>query len=180
MDEKQIGAIILIIGILLGVFIYMAKAREDNVIKTFVKEQGTCYLEDGTCLHDDRNYTFYIFGGVLSAGLIVLGIYLYFFDKSQEILKEHQVKISSALQEAKKHEKDRDEFSAFLGSFNEGEKKVLKAIYEQDGILQSTLRYRTDMSKTSLSLILKSFEEKKLISKEPSGKTNKIHFIKKF
>jgi uncharacterized membrane protein len=137
-------------------------------------------MESGTCLHQDRNINFFIVSYVITSVLVVMGVYLSFFDKTEEILMDHQKKISRALKEAKAKEKEKDEFAAFLKGFSEDEQKVLKAIHEQDGITQSTLRYRVDMSKTSLSLMLKSLEERKYISREESGKTNKIHLVKKF
>ena len=178
MNQKQIGTIILIIGILMAGVIYLNKLKEDKHINDYIAEQGTCYLADGTCLHADRDISLYIIGWILSAALVILGFYLLIFDKTQKILAEHQVKVSSALKEAQEKEKEKDEFNAFLAGFNENERTVLKAIKEQDGILQSTLRYRTGFSKTTLSLLLKSFEDKGIITRAESGKTNKV-FLKK-
>ena len=180
MNQKQIGIILVIIGLLVGVFVYIEKVREDMHINAMIKQTGTCFLSDGTCLHANQNFMFYIFGWILSAALIILGVYLVFFDKTQQILAEHQLKVSSALHEAKKQEKEKDEFHAFLGGFKEEEKTILESIHEQDGILQSTLRYRTGMSKTGLSLLLKSLEEREIISRKSSGKSNKVFLRKKF
>ena len=65
-----------------------------------------------------------------------------------------------------------------LTGLDEDEKKVLTAVKEQDGISQSTLKYRTDLSKTKLSVILSQLEKKGLIAKVKKGKTNDI-FLKK-
>jgi DNA-binding MarR family transcriptional regulator len=176
MNQKITGTIIIVVGILLAVFVFLAKAKEDTYIKNYIAEQGSCYLADGTCLHDNRDYSLYIGGWVLSASLIILGIYLFLFDRTQAVLAEHQVKVSSALKEAK----DKDEFAAFLAGFTSEEQNIIKAIREQDGITQSTLRFRTGMSKTGLSLMLKDLEERKIISRNPSGKTNEIYLRKKF
>lgn len=179
MNQKQIGIVILIIGLLVAVFVYMAKAREDAAIEAFIAETGSCYLADGTCLHAEQGYSIYIFAGVLAGALVVLGIYLVFFEKTQELIMKQQLEVSSALKEAKKQEREKDEFNAFLAGFSDDEQKVLKAIKEQDGIKQSTLRYRTGMSKTTLSLMLKSFEIKEIISRKPAGKTKQV-FLRNF
>lgn len=181
MNQKQIGIIIISIGVLMIAFLAMAKVREESYIRLIVeRNNGSCFLEDGTCLHQDRSFLSYIFGGTLSGVLIIFGIYLTFFDKTQKTLAEHQIKVSNALQKAQEMEKSKDEFGAFLSGFNADEQKLLKAIKEQDGITQATLRYRTGISKTQVSLLLKLFEEKGFVTRKPSGKTNQIFLQKKF
>jgi uncharacterized membrane protein len=179
MNQKQIGIIVIAVGVLLIVFTLLIKAHDDAQINMITEKTGTCYTKEGVCLHEQARNIF-LLGGVLSAALIILGAYLIFFDKTQKVLAEHQVKVSSALKEFKKQEGDKERFSAFLGGFTPEEQNVLKAIKEQDGILQSTLRYRTGMSKTTLSLMLKDLEEKEIISRKVSGKTNAVYLRKKF
>jgi len=71
-----------------------------------------------------------------------------------------------------------DKFNFLMGALNEYEQKVIKAVREQDGITQATLRIRTDLSKTKLSFILADLEKKGLISKQIKGNTNQI-FLKR-
>ena len=176
MNQKQLGFSLILIGILLTGFIYFAKEREDSYVKQVIDEQGgICYLADGTCLHE-REYTIYYFGGILAAAIVILGVYLIFFNKGQELLLKQHKEIASALTEAK----EKDAFQAYLAGFSEEEQKVLNAIREQEGIQQSTLRYRTGIAKTSLSLLLKSLEERGVISKKEHAKTNQVFLIKKF
>ena len=174
MNQKHIGIIVIIIGLILSGFVYTFKQQADYAAGQVLEETGTCITEQG-CLHEKNNNLF-LLGMVLSVSTLVLGIYLIFFDKTQQQLAEHQVKVSSALKEAKQ----KDEFSAFLAGFNETEQKVLKAIRDQDGIKQSTLRYRADMSKTSLSLLIKSLEERKIVYRKPDGKTYQVFLKKQF
>ncbi len=176
MNQKHIGVILIIVGVVMAGFVLVVKTNEDQNIRLLVNEQGSCFLDDGTCLHDDRDYTMYLFGWALSIALIIFGVYISVFDKTQEVLAEHQVKVSSALKEAKQ----KDEFHAFLSGFTDEEKSILKAVKEQDGIKQSTLRYKTGISKSTLSLILKELEEKDIIKRKPAGKTNEVYLRKKF
>lgn len=177
MNQKKIGIIIIILGVLLTLFVYVLKITEDAKTNKIIEQQGTCFLDDGTCLHEDKNEILYIFGWIISIAFIILGIYLMFFDKTQQILARHQVEVSSALKEARKREDEKDKFLAFLSGFNEDEQKILKIIKEQEGIKQSTIRYKAGISKTGLSLILKSLEGRGIISRKPSGKTNEV-FLK--
>ena len=179
MNQRQIGGIVTVIGILLAVVVAVVKFQEDATIDRLIEQQGSCYLEDGTCLHE-RSPVMFIVGSVLSGALIVLGVYLFFFDRTQRALAEHQVKVSSALQAAQEKEKEKDEFQAFLAAFSKDEQDVLRAVREQEGILQSTLRFRTGISKTALSLMLRSLEDRAFIHREEAGKTKKVYLKKKF
>lgn len=180
MNNRHIGLIIIIAGLLIGTFTVMMYLRETTLIGEFVMEQGTCYLADGTCLHEERSYTPYIFGLIATVGLFTLGIYMILLDKTQKMLQEQNITISHALKEAKVQEKQKDEFKAYLSAFSEDEQNVLLAIREQDGIQQSTLRYRTGLGKAALSVMLSGLEKKGIITKKEAGKTNKIYLRKKF
>ena len=180
MNQKQIGIIIMIMGIILAGMIYAVKIREDQFIKNMIGNSGTCFLNDGSCLHADRDFTFYIVGEALSVAMIIFGAYLRFFDRTQQVLAEHQIKVSSALQEAKKAEKNKDEFGAFLSGFSDDEKKILLTVKDQDGIPQSTLRFKTGLSKTTLSLLLQSLEQRQIVSRKEKGKTKEVYLRKVF
>lgn len=133
-----------------------------------VEQTGSCYIEDN-CLHEEKSQTL-LYGSLISASLILLAAYLIFFDKTHKMMEHTYSKISD-IEKAN----DNTTFNAFLSGFTDKEKKVIKAIKEQEGILQSTLRFRTNMSKTSLSLLLKNLEERNIISRKPYNKTNKIY-----
>jgi len=170
MDNKKLGLVLLVIGILLALSLYGVKIKEDAIIEQIVVEQGSCYLEDGTCLHQDRDLTFYFVGWLLSAVLIALGIYLAAFEKSQK-------SIISTLENQKKIQAADEKFNILLKGLDVDEKKVIKAVKEQDGVTQQTLRLRTDLHKSKLSIVLDGLVKKGLVKKEPKGKTNQI-FLK--
>ena len=178
MHLKSVAIALLLCSFLLAGAIYGLKLREDTYIHLLTEENGDSCFVNGVCLYEDRNWWWYILGWSASAFLLGIALFLYFFDRSQHLILTHQEKVAASLTEAKKVSESDEKFKAFLSGFSDDEQKVLSAIHDQDGILQSTLRYRTGMSKSTLSIMLKQFEEKGLISRKESGKTNKV-FLRK-
>jgi len=113
----------------------------------------------------------------ISVGLIsfigALGVYLLFFSTSEDAILRR-------LEEEKNMNIEQDRFGLILKSMDENEKKVIKAIKEQAGITQSTLRYRTDLSKAKISQILTDFEKKHLVKREEKGKTYSVYLTENF
>lgn len=142
----------------------------DKTIEANVNEKGECEhdAETGFCPFETKaKLAFPIyFGWTLIALTFLFGIYLIFFSKKE--IEKKPVKI----------EKKQDKFKIILSALDEDEQKIMNAVKEQDGIKQSTLRIRTDMSKTKLSLVLKDLEKKNLIKKVAKGKTNQV-FLKR-
>ena len=170
MDNKKLGIIILVISIVIASSIAIVKIREDNLIEKIIQQQGSCFLDDGTCLHSDRKITFYFVGWILSAALGALGLYLIFFEKSQK-------EIVKTLEKQKHIQVEEEKFDILLKGLNEEEKRVLKAVKEQDGITQQTLRLRADMHKSKLSIVLDGLEKKGLVKRVAKGKTKQV-FLK--
>lgn len=177
MNQKYIGIILIIMGILLGMLTYSYKVKEDFYIENMIDmQEGSCFLEDGTCLHADRVHSSYIISGIISGLMVLFGLYLIFFDRTQQLMVQNNKEVASALKEAKK----KDTFKAFLEGFTSEEKSILQAVHDQDGIKQSTLRFRTGLSKSTLSLLLKSLEERGYVSRKSAGKTNEVYLRKRF
>ncbi len=113
----------------------------------------------------------------VAAGLIsfiaALGFYLLFFSTSEEAILKR-------LEEEKNMKIEQNKFELILKAMDDNEKKVLKAIKEQEGITQSTLKYRTDLSKAKVSQILTDFEKKNLVKREIKGKTYAVYLTENF
>ena len=113
----------------------------------------------------------------IAVGLIsfigALGIYLLFFSTSEEAILRR-------LEEEKNMKIEQDKFGLILKAMDVNEQNVLKAIKEQEGITQSTLKFRTDLSKAKVSQILTDFEKKHLIKRELKGKTYSVHLMENF
>ena len=113
----------------------------------------------------------------IAVGLIsfvgALGIYLLCFSTSEEAIMKR-------LEEEKNMKIEENKFELILKAMDDNEKKVLRAIKEQGGITQSTLRYRTDLSKAKVSQVLTDFERKHLIKREAKGKTYSVYLAENF
>ncbi len=168
MDNKKLGIILLVVGLVLSIAVYMVKVTEDSMINKVVVDQGTCFLDDGTCLHADRSLLFYFVGWGLSGIIVALSLYLMIFEKSQK-------EIISALADQKNIKVNEEKFDILLKGLTAEEKKVMKAVKEQDGITQQTLRLRTDLHKSKLSIVLDGLEKKDLISRKDKGKTKEVY-----
>lgn len=183
MNNKNIGIIIVIISIiaLIGfsyIVIQLNKVIQQN-IDLAVDSEGNCAHDPskGICPYESKAklsipvYTTATF----IAALLLFGIYL--FTRKPQIKEEKPKEQIREFKESKE-EKNNEKFNIILSALDESEQKVMKAVREQDGITQSTLRIRTDMSKTKLSLVLKDLEGKNLVKKVIKGKTNQI-FLKR-
>ncbi len=170
MDNKKLGIILLSIGIIILVLTTGLKLRQDSLISEIVRSQGSCFLEDGTCLHEEKGIMPYVLFWIISAFLISLGTYLLFFEKSQKA-------IVSTLERQKQETDSEERFKLICKALDDDEKKVLKAIKEQEGITQQTLRFRTGLHKSKLSIILKMLEKKELVARKKKGKTMQV-FLK--
>jgi uncharacterized membrane protein len=168
MDNKKLGIILIGICILLGFIIFsfsslLSKQTEAACSCPEMTEGGTCPMEE------NAPWQAY-FAIILISAIAALGIYLIFFEKSQK-------EIVSTLEKQKQIQKEEEKFNILLKGLNQDEQKVLKAVKEQDGITQQTLRLRTDLHKSKLSIILDGLEKKGLISRKEKGKTKQV-FLK--
>lgn len=113
----------------------------------------------------------------VAVGLIsfigALGIYLLFFSTSEEAILRR-------LEEEKSVKTEENKFELIMKAMDDNEQKVLKAIKEQEGITQSTLKFRTDLSKAKVSQILTDFEKKHLVKREAKGKTYAVYLAENF
>lgn len=167
MNNKTIGTIIILLAVALSIFVFVFRGYyvESELQRVISDDQGICEHEGDTCPYDTiNNINPLIYASItLLAVLLIMGIYLIFY-KRNKIINEKPRKQSK--------------FNTILSVLSDEEQKVIKAVKEQDGITQSTLRIRTDLSKTKLSFVLSDLEKKGLIKKVESGKTNKV-FLKR-
>ena len=168
MENKSLGIILIVACVLIGIIIFafnsaLVKQAEASCSCTEIQDNGFCPMEQTTPW---QTY----FGIIVVSAIAALGIYLIFFEKSQKA-------IISTLEKQKHIQIEDEKFDILLIGLNEAEKKVIGAVREQDGITQQTLRLRTDLHKSKLSIVLDSLEKKGLVKRVAKGKTNQV-FLK--
>lgn len=168
MDNKKLGAILIIVCVALAILVFLF----DNTINEQAAAGCSCTEMEigGFCPHEDHSHWQTYAGVILIALIAALGIYLIFFEKSQKA-------IISTLEKQKHIQLQEEKFNILLKALDPEEQKVIKAVKDQDGITQQTLRLRTDLHKSKLSIVLDSLEKKNLIKRIEQGKTKQV-FLK--
>ncbi len=123
--------------------------------------QMPCYLQGGT-----QSYTPYI--------LLIFGIFLVGFPFVKPFLK------SRANLQSEKPDEKQSVIEMVEKLLNDDEAKILKIIYENEGITQDSLHFRTGFSHSKISMIIKKLEEKGLIVRERFGRTYKLYPSEQF
>jgi ribosomal protein S25 len=170
MNQKKLGIVFLILSIILVIILIQLMGGVNEKAR-----QLGCF-EDESCVQIEStlSLTHFIFG--IIGFIFALGFYLIFFAQGEEAIVR-TLEATKKLEDSKKKEIDEKKFDLIAKGLNEYEKKALKAVKNQDGITQSTLRLRAGMSKAKLSYVLNDLEKKGLITKEKKGKTYAI-FLK--
>jgi ribosomal protein S25 len=178
MNNKKLGFLIIFIGIVFIIVLTVFKIQRNQLTGSLMTlSGGNCFLETGKCVHEQSNLPF-VAGSAVIAFTISLGIYLIYFSKTAKTFEDTQKTILKKIDTTKNVDLKEKRFKYIMEGLDEEEKKVIVAVKDQDGISQTTLRYRTDLSKTKLSIVLSQLEKKNLITKVKKGKINNI-FLKK-
>ncbi|MBS3152148.1 hypothetical protein J4230_01925 [Candidatus Woesearchaeota archaeon] len=162
MNNKKIGFTLLIIGVLLFIVLLSYNYKLNQQASAYGCNPNSQCMNISSLLSLTN-----IFIGIIFS-LVSLGFYILFFNKDEEIILRR-------LDENKKQLTKEQKFEIMLKALTAEERQLMQIIREQEGITQSTLRIKTDFSKTKLSFVLADLEKKGLIKKEISGKTNKLY-----
>ena len=167
MENKKLGFVILSISAIASILVYgfMGVLNKQNAALQ-------CYPTNECQRVESLLGLSHVSVGLISF-IGALGVYLLFFSTSEEAILKR-------LEEDKNKAIKQDKFELILKSMDENEKKVLKAVKDQGGITQSTLKYRADLSKAKISQVLTDFEKKHLIKRELKGKTYAVYLTENF
>ncbi len=158
MNNKKLGGLLLGIGVVLGLLIFQITGGLYNEAELL----GCFQNEDCATIESKVSASHFMFG--VLGFLLALGVYLLVFSKSEEALIR---RIETREEKMTEDEK----FALLLKGLDKDEKEVISIIKEQEGITQSTLRIKTNLSKAKLSYVLQDLEEKQLIRRIKKGKS---------
>lgn len=164
MENKKLGILFIVLSLMFGVLlIYFSIGLSKKST-----ELGCNPSEECKNIEDVLSATHIGFG--FFGFMLALGFYLLFFNKTEQAILKR-------LEDDKNKKISDEKFNIILKALDSYEQKVLKAVKEQDGITQNTLRLRVDMSKAKLSYVLQELEKRNLIKRVPKGKTLEV-FLK--
>src|SRR3989344_3972135 len=152
MENKKLGILMVVISLIFFLFlIYFNMKLSENSSKSECNPTEECKAIES----------------IFTITHIGFGFYLLFFNKTEE-------RIFKRLEDDKNKKINEEKFEIILKALDDYEKKVLRAVKEQDGITQNTLRLRTNMSKAKLSYVLQELEKRNLVRRIPKGKTLEV------
>ncbi len=161
MDNKKIGMTLVVISLIFAAFILYFNYqlnRESIQLRCTPNER---------CEKIDQNISLTNIGFGFFGFMLGLGVYILFFNKTDEAILRR-------LEDEKESKIKEEKFDIVLKALDPYEKEVMKAVKEQDGITQNTLRLRVNMSKAKLSYVLTELEKRNLIKRVEKGKTLQI------
>jgi uncharacterized membrane protein len=165
MDNKQIGIILIVIPILLGIgLVFTAetinKVYTDLITKN-VEDTGTCFTPEGVCLHEEETKAQIpiIILSVILVGILAFGIYLTF--KKEKVVHHKKTKVEHKTE----HKLD-------LSRLTEEEKKIVHKIKEAEGSIYQSKLVDETMTKVKVTRILDKLEGKGIIERKRRGMTN--------
>lgn len=166
MDSKKIGITLMLLAVVLFGMVYSFLDDANNV-----SAQKNCNpTKECQKAASVIGWSHLAFGLIFS--ILSLGFYILFFNNDSQVLERI---------EKETHDKAvSDNFAIALSMLDPLEQKVLTSIREQDGVTQSTLRFRTDLSKAKLSMILSDFEKRDIVRRIPKGKSLAIFLKEKY
>ncbi len=162
MDNKKVGVVLIALSLVVGGILFsLAQSLDQRAMNRNCNPTQECRE-----IAAGLGWT-HVGIGALGA-ILALGIYLVFFNTSEEAILER-------LEREKEKKLAQERLAIMLQALDENEKEILKAIADQNGITQKTLTLRTGLSKSKVSQVLSSFEEKDIVEREKSGKTYEVY-----
>ena len=153
-SAKHVGGAVVAVAVLMAFVLF---SYTDTVKKLNEYTHKDCGMPDDICPAKNNVPVAAVAGFTLDAALLLLGLFLVFYDKQMS---------ETAIAVKKK-------FSFNIKSLQADEKKIFEMLNgEEGGAFQSALVEKSGMSKVSVSRILDKLEAKGLIERRRRGMSN--------
>ena len=161
--SKKLGYVLIGLSLLTGIILVslITSYQEE------AKELGCYANQQCETLETQLDITHFI-AGILGF-ILSLGVYITFFHTSDEEVRKR-------LSTAEKSLSDNEKYDWMTKLLGEADKDILDLIKEHGAVKQARLHHLTDYSKSKVSEAISYFDDKKLITKEKMGRTNKITY----
>ncbi|MBI2107315.1 winged helix-turn-helix transcriptional regulator [Candidatus Woesearchaeota archaeon] len=162
MENKKLGIILVLISLIVGsIFVYFIISLAQQ------SQQAGCF-DNKDCFAIEKGLSIsHVAIGIFSF-IFALGFYLLLFNKTEKA-------ILTKLENEKREKIEYAKFEMLMRALDSFEQQVIKAIREQDGITQNTLKLRLNMSKAKLSYVLQELEKKGIVKRIKKGKTLAVY-----
>jgi len=158
---KRIGIVLIIVGVIVGIFGYWLKSYNDSIAQVQLNETGTCYLPNGTCLHATSDSIFYVTTAI-AIFLVALGTYLILMKGGPHTTK----KIESVIEKKP---------IAETGKLSPELRQIYDVIIQSNGaILQGEIVSKSGMDKVKVSRLLDKLEMLGMIERRRHGMSNLV------
>ena len=161
MENKKLGILMIFISLVFLLFLISFNIKmSEKSLELGCKTTEECKPVENILSIMHIGFGFFGF-------MLALGFYILFFNKTEKAILEK-------LEQEKEQKIENMKFDIIMKALDPFEQKVIEAVREQEGITQNTLRLRTNMSKSKLSIVLKELERRGLIKRIEKGKTLSI------
>ncbi|HLD07247.1 MAG TPA: MarR family transcriptional regulator [Candidatus Nanoarchaeia archaeon] len=166
MNNKRIGLVILALSVIITIILFrfiFSLQEESRALGCFTDEECMRVESTLSASHIAFGVMGFFFG---------LGAYLILFTRGEEAIVRR-------LEKEQQAKSDDERFRLLLRGLDPFEQEVMKAVKEQDGITQSTLRLRTNLSKAKVSQVVSELEKRKLLKRIRQKKTFGVYIALK-
>lgn len=170
MKNRQVGYLIIGIGILIGFVILIFNKALTTIINTSCSHGPTCPMW-GTL----KAQTYISIG--LMVFIVLIGLFLVFFGRDEKIVTELRTKIKKIKikEQVKPKEITKENYESVLNKLNPDEKVAVEHLIEAKGTLfQSDLVEKTGFTKVKVTRILDRLEGMAIIERKRRGMTNVV------
>lgn len=163
MKNRYVGYLVIILGLVIGLIVYMFNRALTNIVGASCSHGAECTMWD--TINFQTNVSL-----VLMAVIIAIGIYLVFFGKEVEVVEKIVRKTIKV-----KEEKLKKNYMKLMEELDDDEGAVLQKVIDANGtVFQSQIVEEVGFPKAKITRILDKLEGRGLVERRRRGMTNVV------